>query len=279
MKKIFTMLLAIGMMAGIVNGQSAYLRLGVGGGIGLKQYNGTMWADVSGTTGTTNVEIKSMGLGGGFNANLAFGYMLSNNVGIELGVNEFLGMKKKTHIATTYSNSSYTEDLKISGMMLQIVPAIVFTPGLEKVNPYARLGMIVGILPSVVMTDAWTTTSGGGTLKATSSSESRARNTGGVAMGFTAAGGVAFDLSEKLSFFGELVFNVITYAPSKGKYTKYTTDGVDELATMKTKEKEWTFEKKYDALENIPDGNPDKQPKESILFSNVELNVGIKLKL
>jgi len=278
MKKIYVMVLAICMMAGTLNAQKAYVRLGVGGGVGLKQYEGSTWADETRTSTSDNVVIKSMGLGGGFNANLAFGFMLSDYVGIELGVNEFIGLGNKIHSSSTNSSYDYSSDAKLSGMMLQLIPAIIITPGLEKVNPYARLGMSIGILPSVVMKDNSTST-GGESLKATSSSEDNVKLYGGVALGFTAAGGIDFNLSEKLAFFGEIVFNGITYAPAKGKYTKYTVDGVDKLATMTTRDKEWTFEKKYDADEVIPEGSPDKKPKQSVNFSNVELNIGIKFKL
>ena len=149
MKKIYLLLVIACMMTGAVNAQKAYLRLGVGGGIGLKQYNGESWADETHTNTSDNYVIKSNGLGGGFNVNLAFGYMMSKYVGIELGVNEFIGLSKKTHYSSTGSSSEYSTDSKISGMMLQVVPAIVITPGLEKLNPYARLGLIVGILPSI----------------------------------------------------------------------------------------------------------------------------------
>ena len=125
MKKIYVMVLVICMMAGIANAQKAYIRLGVGGGIGLKQYLDGAWANETQTTTSDNIEIKSMGLGGGLNANLDFGYMLSQYVGIELGVNEFIGLSKKTSYTYNYGNNSSIDDQKISGMMLQLVPAIV----------------------------------------------------------------------------------------------------------------------------------------------------------
>ncbi len=277
MKSIYIMVLAICMMAGTLNAQKAYIRLGVGGGVGLTQYGGDMWADVTATSTSNDLVIKSMGLGSGFNANLAFGYMLADNVGIELGVNEFIGFGKKNHCSVTTSSSTLSSDTKVSGMMLQIIPAIVLTTGLEKVNPYARIGMIVGILPSIVT--KYNSTSTGIPEKATTVSEFKEKIYGGIALGFTAAGGIGFNLSEKLSLFGEFVFNGITYAPAKGKYTKYTIDGADQLATMTTRDKQWTYEKKYDSDEDIPDGSPDKFPKQSFNFSNVELNVGIKFKL
>jgi len=279
MKKIYLMVLVICMIAGNVNAQNTYIRLGVGGGVGLQQYEGYGWADETQTSASDNLVIKSQGLGGGLNANLAFGYMLSDNVGIELGVNEFIGLKKKVHYSSTSTSGDYTDDTKVSGMMLQVVPAIVITPGLESTNPYARLGMIVGILPSITGSYEATSTSTGEALKATHTYAEKTKLSGGIALGFTAAAGVAFILSDKLDFFAELVFNGITYAPSKGKLKEWTIDGADQLPGATTKEKEWTYEKKFDADEDIPEGSPDKEPKMSMNFSNVEVNIGIKLKL
>jgi opacity protein-like surface antigen len=278
MKKILAITLAICMIAGIIQAQKAYIRLGVGGGISLKQYEGAQWTDETSTSSTDNLVIKSMGLGGGFNVNLGVGYMLSKYVGIELGVNEFIGLNKKAHYSSTTNNTTYSSDAKLSGMMLQIIPAIVITPGLEKMNPYARFGMIVGVLPSITESTS-STANISGEYKVTTSSESKIKLSGGVALGFTAAAGVDFNLSKKLVFFTELVFNGVTYAPSKGKISEFTIDGVDKLSDLTTKEKEWTFETKFDADEAIPSGSPDKQEKMSLNYSNVELNIGIKLKL
>ncbi|MCX6267296.1 MAG: outer membrane beta-barrel protein, partial [Bacteroidetes bacterium] len=184
MKKIYAMIFAICMTASMVHAQNAYIRLGVGGGVGLKQYSGDIWADETYTSTSHDFVIKSNAMGGGFNVNLAAGYMLSKYVGIELGVNEFIGLSKKTTYTSTNSSSDYTSEGKISGMMLQIVPALVITPGLEKLNPYARLGMIVGIMPSISQKYTSSSSTNGEVLKATHSSESTAKISGGVAFGF-----------------------------------------------------------------------------------------------
>jgi hypothetical protein len=199
-------------------------------------------------------------------------------VGGELGINEFIGLAKKTHSTNNTSSSSSTTDNKISGMMLQIVPAIVIKAGLEKINPYARLGMIVGVLPSITIDSKNSSTSSGGS-RASTSQEFKLKLSGGVAVGFTAAGGVAYNISDMLSLYGELVYNGISYSPAKGIYKKYTVDGNDKLATMTTKEKETTFVKKFDASETISDDSPSKTPKISFTFSDVLLNVGVMIKL
>jgi hypothetical protein len=278
MKKILLLVFAIGMMAGTMQAQKLYIRLGVGGGVGLKQYDSYNWYNETETNSADNIEIKSMGLGGGLNVNLGLGYKLSDYVAIELGVNEFIGLKKKINQSSTSGSYSNTYEQKMSGMMLQIVPAIVITPGLEKINPYARFGMIVGVMPSVTENFSSTVTNMPA-LKASTLSEAKSKLSGGLPLGFTAAAGASFSLGEKLDFFAELVFNGITYAPSKGELKEWTIDGADQLPSATTKEKEWTFEKEFDADAEIPDGSPDKVAKVSYNFSNVELNIGIKLKL
>ncbi len=281
MKKSMLFIVLFLLAAGIANAQKLYLRLGVGGGISLQQYEGLSWTDISSSAGSTSLEIKSMGLGGGLNANLALGYMLSNNFGIELGVNEFIGLNNKVTYTETRTFSDYNEAGKLSGMMLQIVPAIVITPGLEKINPYARLGMIIGILPSVKEQYNATLNNTIGDLKSTTKTVETRKLSGGVALGFTAAAGASLNLSNKFSLFAEMVFNGITYAPSKGKITELTVNGVDQLPTTKTIDKEWNYEKKYDGntIYLIPDSSPNIKPKISMNFSNVELNIGISLKL
>lgn len=281
MKKIFVFAIAICLFAGNVNSQKIYLRLGLGGGVGLKQYEGFMWANETITSTTHDEEYKSLGFGGGLNVNLAGGFMLSDNIGIELGVNEFIGLNKTTKVSDTRAGFEESREVKVSGMMLQLVPAIVITPKLEKLNPYARLGMIIGILPSFTekISSTQTVTPVSKATLATTQIEYKEKNNGGIALGFTAAAGVDMNLSDNLSLFGELVYNGITYAPTKGKVKTWTVNGVDQIATAVTRDKEWTYEKKIDTDAAIPDGSADKREKQSFNFSNVLINIGIKLHL
>ncbi|MEI7663617.1 MAG: hypothetical protein WCK34_15520 [Bacteroidota bacterium] len=277
MKKIIVLTMCICLLAGITNGQKMYLRFGLGGGPGLKQYNGTEWADNTYTGTADNYVIKSEGLGGGLNANLAFGFMMSKYIGFDIGFNTFVGLSKTANYSSSSGGGSSSAEAKVSGMMVQIVPAIVITPGLEKINPYARIGLIVAPLSKVV--EKGTSNSSGSVYKSTSSSSSAVKLYGGLAVGFTAAGGADFNLGKRIAIYAELVYNGITYAPSKGKYTEMTINGVDKLPSATTKQKEWTFEKEFNSNETIPDGSPNKQAKISFNFSNVELNAGIKIKL
>ena len=279
MKKITLWVLFALLVAGTATAQKNYIRLGGGGGIGLGQYAGYEWANNTTDNATDVYEFKSMGLGSGLNVNLAFGHMTSDHFGLELGVNEFIGLNRTTTSKSTSNSSSWESETKWSGKMLQLVPAMVLSAGLEKMNPYGRLGMIIGILPSLTEKYEGTSNYEGGTYKETHKYTSKAKISGGVALGFTAAGGVTYNLGKKLQLYVELVYNGVTWSPKKGKYTEMTLDGTDQLPDATTRDKEWTFEKKIDDDETIPESSPDKYPKYSLNFSNVELNAGLKLKL
>ncbi len=86
-------------------------------------------------------ELVRVNLGKGLNAGINFGYMFNKNIGFELGGNYLLGGK------INGSYTSYTGDYlnsEVSAKMLQIKPSLVFRSDLEKINPYAKVGMIIG---------------------------------------------------------------------------------------------------------------------------------------
>jgi hypothetical protein len=62
MKKFYMIALAVFITAISASAQKIYIRAGLGGGIGLKQYASTMWTDETQTTSSDNFVIKSVGL-------------------------------------------------------------------------------------------------------------------------------------------------------------------------------------------------------------------------
>ena len=229
--------------ATLAQAQQNYLRLGVGAGVGLCQYDGTDWQNRD----NADITIKSAGLGSGFNANLAFGHMLGDHVGIELGINQFMGFGNKTKKNYSTPTSMSDIELKKSGSMLQLVPAVVLSAGMKDINPYARFGLIVGIVSSIKFKEHNTYTSTGGLKATTDVEELVVKMSGGINLGITGAMGVEMAMGDKLGLYAEVVYNGITYAPKKGKIKEYTENGVDILSKLTTKDKEWTYEKKYDA--------------------------------
>jgi hypothetical protein len=206
-------------------------------------------------------------MGDGMPFTVAAGYYLGENFGVELGVDYFLAFSHKT--VDTYPDETYTT--KRSGSMLSLVPALVMRFTVDKIKPYARLGIIIGVLNSGK--DKISDIYSHGDYEKTD------KVYGGIAIGAQAALGIEYPLSKLLSLFGEVNLNGISWAPTKGKVTKATDNGVDMLSTMTTKEKTWVYVKKLDETENIPDSDPDKYSTVNYSESNVGLIVGVKINL
>jgi hypothetical protein len=172
---------------------------------------------------------------------------------------------------TTYSKY----EGKWSAQMLSLVPALIITLPLEKFQPYARLGLKIGILNRLIA-EEYQEISGEYKMFA-NTHDYKLRDYGGVPIGVQAAVGTDIKLGEKLSFFGEIQVDGISYAPTHGKYIKYETNGVDQLGNMTTKEKEFDYVTEINNNDETPDDQPDKQLKTNYPLNNVGLVIGIKI--
>lgn len=231
-------------------------------------YNGT-----ENLAGDIEWEVVNVNLGKGFNFGGTVGYMFNDRFGAELEVDYTLGAKTETNVKNlsgNYFNQS------ISSKMLQFKPAFVLSAGYSKLNPYVKLGGIVGLgkIKQEVQNKS------GADLN-----EVEAEAKGGVAFGFHAGIGLSYGITSKLSLFGEVTMNSLSYAPKEGKLTKYTVNGVDELPTLNTSQKE------YDYIEGNPyllafgggatidPTKPLRSPKTSYNYNTIGVNIGVKYSL
>ena len=90
--------------------------------------------------------------------------------------------------------------------------------------------------------------------------------------------GCDFDLSDMLAIYLEIYYDAMVYAPTKGKYTKLTVDGVDKLSDLNTYDKERKYVKDLSGYVADKD-SPRQELKNSYPFNNVGLNFGVKIKL
>lgn len=226
--------------------------------LGLANQNET-----SSTTSTT--ELVPITLGKGLNIGANLGYMFNKNMGFELSANYLLGGKTKGSSTSYTGNYTYSE---VSAKMIQIKPTLVFRAGYDKVNPYAKVGMVIG---SGKITNTQDDKSG------TDISFSTMELNGGMPIGFHASLGTLYKLTDKLSLFGELNLVSLEYAPKKGVVTELTENGVNVLPTLTVREKEIEF------IETFTDTgaptNPNEPSKVGIVpfsFNSFGLNIGLQ---
>ena len=275
MKKMICLLVVMACFSAYLQGQDYYIRIGIGPALGLKSGYSSDYTYNSSTDYTA--DYKARRLGNSMNFNLAFGRVLSDYLKVELAINGQAGFSASSTYKSVSgeSNTSLTVISKQGCNMLQLIPALTFSAGRQKVNPYARIGFIIGVLPGVV---DQTTRTQEDSYYGSSTTETKSRISGGITLGFNAAGGAEFNFTEKFGMFAELVFNGISYSPTKGKYTVYTIDGVDQLGDMTTDEKEWTYEKSIGSSTETGSDSPEKRPKTAYQVSNMGLNLGLLFK-
>lgn len=219
--------------------------------------------ETSATTSQSKVVRLTIGDGINFGAN--FGYMFNKSLGLELGANYLLGSNINgswTSYTGDYSNS------ETSAKMLQIKPTIVFRAGYEKINPYAKIGMVIG---SGKITNNRKSKSGADVYDET------LELSAGTPIGFNGNLGVLYKLNNKISLFGELNLTSLEYAPKKGTTTVSTKNGIDQLPLMSVREKEAVF---VDSITEtgLPDNpnEPNKVIKIPFSLDSFGLNIGVQ---
>jgi hypothetical protein len=244
-----------------------YTRIGVGYGIGLCNYDPC--DDYDEDYYPTYDDLRSINFvpGRGFDADVGAGYMFTRNIGAELDVNSFFGLPIKLTKNNYYSEGAgQTLTEQYSGTLLQLTPSFVLDLGLDKVDPYARFGLSIGVFPQILYKET--------DVSVTATTSYVGKYMGNVPLGYSAAAGVKYKLDNHFSLFGEFDCNGLNYSPTKYKLTKYTVNGMDELSTLSTRDKEIDFVKSYDASQTISSDSPNKQLRQSFPFSNFEINIG-----
>ena len=265
---IFVVLFLIGMP---LQAQKFYIRGGPGIAVSTAASN-NYDIDTPANSASTLTSNKK-GIGTGLAFVLAGGYKFNDHFGIELGIDYFSGFT----IKSKYTSSGYNSDSKSHGQMLSLVPALVMSLPLDKFKPYARLGLMLGIMNSVVFQEHRLISID--SIEYKDEIQSKSKDYGGIAVGVQAAVGTDFVLSNRLSLFGEIQVDGISYSPKHGKYTEYTNNGIDHLGSMPVSQKEWDYV--HEATMSVTGGSdqPGNEITRNFMFGNVGLVLGVKVNL
>lgn len=264
-----------------IQAQGVYM--GLGGGYGFAAGKQSFFDDYKTTvsaTGTTTQEVTThpFSLGKGINTGLYAGYMFNKNVGAELGIGYLIGSKNvftdEYNNNSAFPSSSKTE-MTWKGRMIRLVPTIRMTAGEKKLHPFMKAGIIIGV-GGKVYDDMHTVNT---TTTSSTVTDESWEYYGGMSLGFHGAIGLNFMVNEKIGIFGEVAGNYQNFAMKKGSMTKYTIDGVDQMSTLDTYEKEVEFEDSYtydsSATPNV--NQPDKSTKFFMPFSSIGVNLGLHI--
>jgi opacity protein-like surface antigen len=271
MKKIF-IILAICFFVNQLSAQKLYFTINGGYALESNKTNIAgeyLFYNLTATSATyERTEIISFSLGKGVNFGGAVGYMFHKNIGAELGVNYLIGAE------TTGKGTSYTGDFFSRGYkakMLLFKPSLVISAGFEKINPYAKFGLLMSTGSITRQSDS---------KNGANTSEQTSKIDGGIGIGFTASAGISYGITPKIAIIGELNYNGLTYSPKKEQLTASKRNGVDILNTLTTSQKETEFTDTF-----IDDGTPSDPNKPSknyfqnLPLSSLGFNIGLRYNL
>ena len=203
-------------------------------------------------TSNGNTTIAPLSYGTGFNIALAGNYMFSDHIGAGLDLNYMIGYNTTSTDDGSSGGSSNT--IVYKGTLFAITPNIILSANADKINPYARFGIVIG-LPSYSIT---TTETGPSFL----SGANIDTYSGGLALGWYAGFGIQFPLSDKLKLNVELFDRDLTYLPTTYTNTQ-AFDGASQAPTR-------TLTTSNSNQNNLTSYQP---------FGSVGIKVGVQLSL
>ena len=217
-------------------------------------------------SGFDKVDDMLISLGKGANIGANIGYMFTKNIGAELGVNYLFGSDYTSVQKRTYGNN-FTVNQSLSARMLQLSPTFVLRANYNQVNPYAKVGLLLGVGSKVTYKETGTSSA--------EKSEIKQELNGGAAVGVTGAAGLDYVINDKLSLFGEVRTNGLTYSPKKGKVVSYVSNGQEIVDKLPIDAREVVFSDSYTEAGN---DSPKNASRLALPFSSVGINVGMKFK-
>jgi len=262
-----------------------YINVGGGYNLGIANQsllyniaNQSLLINYESTNNIVKIENVKTSLGKGANFGLNIGYMFNGNIGIDLQCSYLLGDETTIEHKDTYTlwgtNYYDYEKITLKSQMVRINPSLIIASGFDKLDPYARFGVILGF-GSITYTDLYEEYENN--LLEDKAIEKWKFN-GGIAFGLSSALGLMYHVSDLISVYGELDLVSMSYAPKKGVMTENTINGVDRLPNLTTYDKEIEFldEITFD-YDNPPStAEPSKEPKEYFPYSSIGLNIGVR---
>ncbi len=212
----------------------------------------------------TDYEKSPFSLGKGISFGGAFGYMFNKFIGSELDVSYLVG-----GTSTMDRIGFYSYRFSWTSTFISFVPTVIITPGFEKINPYAKLGIILGTgtYKYKEMTDG-----------PTSNSNATLLFNGGLAIGINSCFGASYKINKHVSVLGELSVISLSYGATRSELIERIENGVDILPSISIRNKITEYSNSFtEDSRSIPDENlPRKGSIENEPFSSVGFNIGIQ---
>jgi hypothetical protein len=278
MKKAILPVILLFVLSGTSFSQGIYLRAGTGYGLPVatstigEVYHRTYDPANINNPNSYSTKIVSASYGAGMNFNFAIGYKFNENFIFDLNVQYLLGSKFET--SDNYVDMDFpgtettTNTTSAKGFLFN--PAFIFSAGFGKAAPYGRFGVVVSS-PTITDNEKYYYD-----LDGVNQYDRIWVYNKGLSLGYSAAVGMNWKLSDKLDIYTEANFISMTYYPTEGEMTKYDYNGTDYLPNLYVYQKQINFERTYDPQATTDFSKPSVQAIRSFAFSSASVEVGIR---
>ena len=273
--KYFSLFLFLAAFGATAMGQQQW-QLRLGGGYDFSAASQYMLTQTNGNATSTNYRSvnSSFGRGLGFNADITcwinryFGFTAggawhntlpevkghSNFSGFEYGSEEDNNWRSSTVVAT-------------AGITLKVPDT--------KLNPYARMSMLLPVYTRVTNDADWKDYSMFNNSSGTSQHVYRLRNT----VGYNAALGIAPALSKHTAVFAEINIQSLAILARHSTMTSYKQNGVEQIDSYSVYSRETDYVKKMDTSYPYNADAPNRQLTFSFPYSSIGIHIGVSFKL
>jgi hypothetical protein len=215
----------------------------------------------------------------GMSAEAALGLnILEKTFGLELSVGYLMGSSLSSFSKYLGTGNTDNYDYTYESKMISFMPSFVVSSEFQSNKIYARAGAVIAI-PTFKQTtkEVYITSS---PSPSTNSYERVYDYSGSLALGINGGLGMVVGFGA-FGFFIEGSYTSLTWAPSKRLFSKYTQNGVDQLTTYTTsqKEVEYVDSYNYDSRVTQDPNKPRTSLKSYFPYSALGVKAGIVIGL
>jgi hypothetical protein len=266
-KQILLVVLLVSAMS--MSAQKMYFGIGAG-------YHLPFASDQVGTTtGSDGSVTNNEGtFGTGIIPELRFGYMFSENWGLEFGFSYLMGsdVVLNQDLSLPLGATSYFDESYSKTTMFRLAPQLVFRTGN---GIYSKFGVLLPLGGTTMGYRDVEVTSPLGTSVTSIETE----NHGYFSLGFIGTLGYAYSINDNIDLFGEIQFIGLTIYSKTQTITKYEVDGVDQLPGMTKIQIETEYVGTVEATDNTDPNQAWKAVTSSSPYSSFGINIGLAYKL
>ncbi len=275
MKASIVILFVLFLSVSEIFGQNYYVTLHGGYAFGAAPSQLLTITSTQSNSGNSTYTSNAMNysLGEGFHLSGGFGYNINSNISAELELEYSNGSSQDYGYNSNYPNGYSNSNYNIYGTTYLVIPSIIISTNISEFKPYLKIGPAIGIA-NIKITEV----DNNGSPNSLTITERQTFLNGGLAFGYNAAIGVAYDVAKNIGITFEINDRSLSYAPTQGELQKYTINSVDQLPQTQTYFKKFVYKESITSNSNttLDMSSPSQQIKINYPFSSVTLSAGIK---